>query len=197
MFVDSIVVTMDDASISLSLRIGKDSRATSAMPTHPRPSTNYAPKRQRSDVPSRNFVAISLVNRVLDRLWVGSADDLSGQIPFASLGFSAILDLRDGDNRVDLPGVEVLRVSNRDGDPWSVNQVHTVLDFIWSRLARGCVLVACAAGRSRSVSVITTYLVRCGWGLPEALVHVRACRPEASPSPSTLDSMVNCLAVSR
>lgn len=128
------------------------------------------------------------MDRVLGRLWIGAMPDF--QVPLASLGFSAVVDLRDGDVSPAREGVEVLRVANRDGDPWTREQVLGILDFIARHIADGKVLVACAAGMSRSASIVVGYLVRSGWDVAEAFDEVRRSRPRIMPVPKMLDSVL-------
>lgn len=59
------------------------------------------------------------------------------------------------------------------------------------RLAGHSVLVHCAAGRSRSVSLVLYYLLRkriCH-SVEEALALVRKARPEADPNPGFLEKL--------
>lgn len=129
------------------------------------------------------------LDRVLDRLWIGAARDLDGTVPLAALGFVAVLDLRGGPPPAGL-GVEMLRLTNRDGDPWKASDVGHALDFIHEHVRHGHVLVACAAGMSRSAAMVVGYLVRCGWSAPEALAHVKRARPKVAPVPSMLEAVL-------
>ena len=116
---------------------------------------------------------------VLDRLWIGSTHDF--QSPLGALGFSGVLDLRDGQARIVDESVAVFRLSNRDGDPWTEEQVLNALDFVAKRIQRGRVLIGCAAGMSRSVCMTIGYLVRCGWDEAAAYERVRLARPTIAP----------------
>lgn len=129
------------------------------------------------------------MDRILERLWLGGARDLEARVPLRLLGFVAVVDLRDGDFQ-KIPDVEVHRLGNRDGDPWSPEQVAGALDFIWEHVQKGKVLVVCVAGMSRSVSVVIGYLVRCGWSPVEAYEWVRRARPQISPVGSMLESVL-------
>lgn len=134
------------------------------------------------------------MDRVLDRLWIGSSSDLEPRVPLRSLGFVAVVDLRDvttATARQD--DLAVQRVQNRDGDPWKASDVEDIFQFIDKWLRTGRVLVACAAGMSRSVSVVTGYLVKSGWGLPEAFERVRIARSQAAPVPAMLDSVLRAV----
>lgn len=135
------------------------------------------------------------MDRVLDRLFIGSAPDLDGRVPLRALGFSAVVDLRDGhpDADVCIPGVAVHRVRNRDGDPWSAEQVEGIVVFVHEQLRRGKVLVACAAGMSRSACVVIGYLVRTGWDPSAACEHVRRVRPQIAPVVRMLDSVLEAV----
>lgn len=127
------------------------------------------------------------MDRVLDRLWIGATEDF--QVPLSGAGFTALLDLRDGKHptRED---VAVHRIDNRDGDPWTPRQVTDALDFITDRIKSGRVLVACAAGMSRSASIVIGYLLRTGWDLPSAYETVRRARPRIQPAAKMLTSVI-------
>lgn len=62
--------------------------------------------------------------------------------------------------------------------------------FIAQHIQRGCVLVHCGAGKSRSVAVVVAYLCRyAGMSLSEALAFVAARRPGACPAPCFLEAI--------
>lgn len=128
------------------------------------------------------------MDRVLDRLYIGDSGDLRSPI-LHQLGFRAVLDLRDAGT--DVRGIDdVHRVTNRDGDPWTAEQVNTALDFVQLQIRFGRVLIACAAGMSRSASMVVGFLVRSGWDAPSALEHLRRCRPIVAPMPAMLESVL-------
>lgn len=131
------------------------------------------------------------MDRVLDRLWIGSAEDF--RQPLATLGFTGIVDLRDGQVAALQEGLVVWRIDQRDGDPWKVEQVKGALTFIGERIATGSVLVACTAGMSRSACMVIGYLVQTGWGLAEALERVRAARPKIMPVAKMLESVLQAV----
>lgn len=131
------------------------------------------------------------MERVLDRLWIGAADDFKA--PLSALGFAGALDLRDGQAHVTDESVKVFKLRNRDGDPWSADQVLNALDFVSERLRYGKVLVACAAGMSRSACMVIGYLVRTGWDVSSAHEVVRAARPRILPVPKMLASVLQAV----
>jgi len=62
--------------------------------------------------------------------------------------------------------------------------------FIAAHIRRGCVLVHCGAGKSRSVAVVVAYLCRyAGMSLTEALAYVSARRPGACPAPCFIEAI--------
>lgn len=128
------------------------------------------------------------MNRILDRLWIGDQSDLGDRVPLRALGFSAVVDLRDGVAEKDL-GLPTLRLTSRDGDPWAGGEIVRTLDFIHDHTRSGKVLVACAAGMSRSAAITIGYLVRCGWDPAEAHARVKAARPIIDPISTMLEAV--------
>lgn len=96
--------------------------------------------------------------------------------------------------RLHHPGpqqVPVLHIDINDGEgPGSpigdgrdlADYLEDATAFIAAHIARGCVLVHCGAGKSRSVAVVVAYLCRyAGMSYAEALALVKARRPGAAP----------------
>ncbi len=130
------------------------------------------------------------MDRILDRLWIGAAEDF--RAPLGALGFSGVVDLRDNCLTPSV-GAPLHLVKNRDGDPWTVKQVVDALDFVSERLHHGKVLIACAAGMSRSACMVIGYLVQTGWDVAEAFERVREARPRIVPVPKMLDSVLKAV----
>ncbi len=128
------------------------------------------------------------MDRVLDRIWIGSSRDADA--PLAALGFTGVLDLRDGRRAVADSHVLVFKIVNRDGDPWTVDQVCDALDFAERQVKKGRVLIMCDAAMSRSVSMTIGYLVRTGWDETSAYEAVRRARPKAAPRRQMLASVL-------
>lgn len=133
------------------------------------------------------------MDRVLDRLWIGSTRDITPTL--GALGFSGVLDLRDNMIVAQFDCM-MFRLPNRDGDPWNEEQVVSALDFIERRIKLGKVLVACAAGMSRSASMVIGYLVRSGWDVGEAFERVKQARPKILPVPKMLQSVLEVVKAS-
>ena len=131
------------------------------------------------------------MDRVLDRLWIGATEDF--RAPLAALGFVGLLDLRDGAGLATPGGVTVHRADLRDGDPYNAAHVVAALDFVAERIQYGRVLIACAAGMSRSACMTIGYLVKHGFSVPEAFEAVRAARPRIAPQARTLDSVLQAV----
>lgn len=86
------------------------------------------------------------------------------------------IDIGDGETRKVHPG---------NGEHYG-HDLDEYLDdataFIAAHIRRGCVLVHCGAGKSRSVVVVVAYLCRyAGMSYAEALALVKARRPGAAP----------------
>jgi predicted protein tyrosine phosphatase len=128
------------------------------------------------------------MDRVLDRLWIGSTRDSDAAL--SSLGFSAVIDLRDGRRAVSDDHVRVFKVANRDGDPWTAAQINNALDFAERHIKRGRVLIMCDAAMSRSVSMTIGYLVRVGFDEASAYEAVKRARPKAAPRRQMLASVL-------
>lgn len=132
------------------------------------------------------------MERVLDRVWIGGASDL--EAPLVELGFTGLLDLRDG-TRPAIEGLAIHRITNRDGDPWTREQVLDALDFVAEQVERGRVLIACTAGMSRSACMVIGFLVRSGWGVTEAYMRLKQARPQILPVRKMLDSVLEAVGV--
>jgi hypothetical protein len=88
---------------------------------------------------------------------------------------------------IDISDGETRRVRPDNGETYG-NDLDTYLDdatsFIAAHLRRGCVLVHCGAGKSRSVAVVIAYLCRyAGMSFAEAAAFVAERRPGACPAP--------------
>lgn len=90
-------------------------------------------------------------------------------------------------------GFVVLQLPLRDVDDQAIApQFDTVLDFVTAaQAAGGSVLVHCSEGKSRSVTLVTAFLMKSeGMTLQAALEHVRSVRPEASPNAGFMQALV-------
>lgn len=94
---------------------------------------------------------------------------------------------------IDLTDGESKRVRPDNGETYG-HDLDEYLDdatsFITAHIRRGCVLVHCGAGKSRSVAVVIAYLCRyAGMSLTEALAFVSARRKGACPAPCFVEAI--------
>ena len=129
---------------------------------------------------------------MLDRVWIGSAADFYA--PLACMGFSGVVDLRDGEQPSCDTRVTTHRIDQRDGDPWNREQVLKALAFVAEQVKKGPVLIACAAGMSRSACMVIGFLVMTGWDVPSAFRRVKEVRPQVAPIPAMLASVLAAVA---
>lgn len=91
-----------------------------------------------------------------------------------------IVDIADGETTRGRPfGYWTPHEDDRDLDFYLENATS----FIAHHIKRGCVLVHCGAGISRSDAVVIAYLCRyAGMSYTEALAFVKARRPQVAPA---------------
>ena len=90
-----------------------------------------------------------------------------------------ILDIADGEASSDKTAFSCAHEDDRDLDYY----LDDAAMFIAEHIEKGCVLVHCGAGLSRSVSVVIAYLCRyAGMSYSEALSFVKARRHGAAPA---------------
>lgn len=131
---------------------------------------------------------------ITDRLAIGSV------AARATPGFVAVVSILSGspfDERYKAPpipthwtdaegvlhGVRTFHISLGDGEPGLEHRLDPAMAFLSTEIARGCVLVHCGAGLSRSVAVVAAYLCRfAGMRLDEAVAFIRSRRQSACPT---------------
>jgi protein-tyrosine phosphatase len=121
---------------------------------------------------------------VTDRLAIG---DVASR---ATPGFVAVVSLlatAPWDEQYGAPavpdGVPVHMIDLRDGEKGLEAHLDAACAFIAEHITKGCVLVHCGVGLSRSVSVVAAYLCRyAGMSLSEAVNFIKAMRQGACPA---------------
>jgi len=99
------------------------------------------------------------------------------------------IDLADGEERQYLP-VNSKYINYSIKGRGLEDYLDDATSFIAAHIRRGCVLVHCGAGKSRSVAVVIAYLCRyAGMSLTEALAFVSARRPGACPAPCFIEAI--------
>jgi predicted protein tyrosine phosphatase len=91
-----------------------------------------------------------------------------------------VIDIADGESSAGRPFTyQPPHEDDRDLDFY----LDDATSFIAANIKRGCVLVHCGAGISRSAAVVIAYLCRfAGMNYTEALAFVKAKRPQVAPA---------------
>lgn len=90
-----------------------------------------------------------------------------------------VIDIADGEASGDKTAYSSTHADDRDLDDF----LDDATSFIAANIRRGCVLVHCGAGISRSAAVVIAYLCRyAGMSYAEALAFVKAKRPQVAPA---------------
>ena len=90
-----------------------------------------------------------------------------------------IVDIADGEASSDKTAYSSTHEDDRDLDFY----LDDATTFIADHIAKGCVLVHCGAGISRSAAVVIAYLCRyAGMSYAEALAFVKTKRPQVAPA---------------
>ncbi|XP_072737014.1 dual specificity protein phosphatase 12 [Ciconia boyciana] len=122
---------------------------------------------------------------VLPGLYVGGTESCLSPESLAAAGVVAVLTV-DAEEPPAVPGMRALHVWARD-EPGAdlLSRLDDCAAFIGAaRADGGAVLVRCQAGVSRSVAVVTAYLMKTqGLGWEEAYAAVRAAKPDAEVNP--------------
>jgi hypothetical protein len=122
------------------------------------------------------------VNQIRPWLFVGGLRDARDRALLDAHGVGAVLQVADP---VEHDGLPCRYVPLEDGEPIPDRQLRSAVDFARAEADAGrVVLVACALGISRSVSVAVALLhEREGIPLTDAFRAVREAHPEARPHP--------------
>jgi len=121
---------------------------------------------------------------ITDRLAIG---DVASR---ATEGFCAVVSLlatAPWDEQYGAPavpaGVPVHMIDLRDGEKGLEKHLDAAFAFIAEHIAKGCVLVHCGVGQSRSVALVAAYLCRyVGMSLVEAVNYIKERRQGACPA---------------
>lgn len=105
-----------------------------------------------------------------------------------------IVDIADGEASSAKTAYSSTHEDDRDLDFY----LDDATRFIAEHIRRGCVLVHCGAGISRSAAVVIAYLCRyTGMSYAEALAFVKARRPQVAPADVFKDAIERWLGLSR
>lgn len=137
----------------------------------------------------RRFDSMGPMHSVGPRIYVGRIPLPHERSALMDAGVTSVLNLCVEFPRLsrihESPGLEAAYIPMLDGTAPSRAQWNRAIDWIVRRHAEGhTILVHCAQGRGRSVTVAAAALCRLGFaiGPDEALAQIRAARPKACPS---------------
>lgn len=125
------------------------------------------------------------MNKVTDNLYIGGVHDLRILQPLRDAGITTVLKLYQDkeDYPVIPPDLPFWDKPVVDGAGWDSKWIGDTIAQIQEAILRGeKVLVMCAAGRSRSATVVLAYLSIYGnMSLAQAWKHLKQCRPVVDP----------------
>lgn len=127
--------------------------------------------------------------RIRDWLYIGNYREAGDESLLRSRGINAVLHLIFG---ITLPpDIERLCTPVADGKPLPIEQLERGVAFVCAQKAEGRnVLIACAAGISRSVSFTMAVLhEEEGLSIIDAYHDIYQFHPDATPHPELLNSL--------
>ena len=139
-------------------------------------------------------------------LYLGNIFDTVGLVKYNPFGITAVLDVSTEPDYDRHPNILYLRVPFPDGHEIPPDKFATCMAFLtfcWDN--NHVVLVNCAAGISRSTSIVVSFLHYAGLGvqcftppletMDSILDYVRFCRPIVFPAPKVFNSCKKWLRV--
>jgi histidinol-phosphate aminotransferase len=135
------------------------------------------------------------MERVTERLWIGSADDGRDVEALRAAGITAVLNATstsDGWDQGTKDEIPYLRLGQPDGQAIPDATLREALRFLVHALVveHRTVLVHCGAGISRAATFCIFWLMLAGLGWEEAERLVRAARPQIEPNPALKASVL-------
>jgi protein-tyrosine phosphatase len=127
--------------------------------------------------------------RIRDWLYIGNYREAGDEALLRSRGINAVLHLIFG---ITLPpDIERLCTPVADGTPLPIEQLERGVAFVRAQKAEGrSILIACAAGISRSVSFTMAVLhEEEGLSIVDAYRDIHQFHPDATPHPELLNSL--------
>jgi protein-tyrosine phosphatase len=130
------------------------------------------------------------LTKVSERLFLGSSDDAEALAAANPHHIKAVLNLSEAPIRRRANAVRYLHFPIRDARPIPVAWLNSILTAIEENFREGAILVHCAAGLSRSPTVVAAFLHRVGFlDFPRALRFIENIRPAIAPSPVLVRSI--------
>lgn len=130
------------------------------------------------------------LTKISEHLYLGSSDDAESLAAANPHRIETVLTLSESPIRHRAPAVRYLHFPIRDGKPIPVAWLNSILTAIEENFHEGPILVHCAAGLSRSPTVVAAFLDRVGFlNFPLALHFIESIRPAIAPSPVLVESI--------
>jgi len=122
------------------------------------------------------------LTKVSERLFLGSSEDAEALAKANPHQIKAVLTLSESPIRQQTPAVRYMHFPIRDARPIPVAWLNSILTAIEQNFHDGPILVHCAAGLSRSPTVVAAFLDRVGFlSFPAALRFIEQIRPAIAP----------------
>ena len=135
------------------------------------------------------------VNKVLDGIWISGYEAPRTESFLRENKISAVLNMAIEINDPKTAGVNLFKVGIHDGVLTNVGCFEKAAEIInEARTNNENILVHCAAGISRSVTAVISYLMlyeKMGYG--ESIKKIREGRPQASPHHLLVRSLIRDL----
>jgi len=120
--------------------------------------------------------------KILDNLYVGDRDSLFDPTQRVAAKINATLNCTSEIVATQIVSEDYLELPIHDSDWISNEYLKAGINFIDEHIKLGHnVLVACAAGISRSIGMIWAYMIKNGWDYYHAWSHIKQKRPAANP----------------
>lgn len=135
------------------------------------------------------------MEQVIENLYIGCHHDLANKLQLSELGIKGVLKLyTDRDDLTKAPDVSWLTIHDYpmpDGNGWEKKDFDYCNALIAGYINNNRkILVVCGAGKSRSATVVLSYLIKRGFSLSSALAYLKERRPAIDPSIRMLASLM-------
>lgn len=126
------------------------------------------------------------MNRIVEGIYVGDAQDAAQLAQANPNGITAILNVRSEATDCPLSGAAMMNVPLIDGEPIVEKEFWACMGWLDEMRNRNkTILIHCAAGVSRSITICAAFMKRKGLAssMDNAFTVIKANRTQAGPSP--------------